>query len=103
MTKRTTDQWAALLDGWEYDTDNRTLLGARNRTERIMAQAKAAPEAVAEVVRLRRELARLAVFIDGYPLQQVIVSSPNNGQRALDMQAKSLAIIKHILGGDTHD
>lgn len=59
MTKRTTDQWEALLDGWVYDKQPDKLLGARERFAKVREQEKAAPEAVAEVVRLREELEAL--------------------------------------------
>lgn len=59
MTKRTTDEWQALLDGWVHDKQSDTLLGSWVRSTQIKKQEQAAPEAVAEVVRLREELEAL--------------------------------------------
>ena len=72
MTKRTTESWEALLDGttegpwgWLWDEGLLAIVGPDEEAIAIDADIKnsgmlaAAPEAVAEVVRLRRELEEL--------------------------------------------
>ena len=66
---RTTDEWASLLDGttpapwgWEWDQGILAVTGASGEAVAIDADIRdsdvlaAAPEAVAEVIRLRKEL-----------------------------------------------
>ena len=67
MTKRTTGQWEALLNWWVHDKQSDTLLGSWARSAQVRKQEQAAPEAVAEVVRLRKAIAELedAVTIIG--------------------------------------
>lgn len=74
---RTTEQWEALLEGttegpwgWRWDEGLLAIIGPDGQTVAIDADVRdsdalaAAPEAVAEVVRLRRELEEISIGLD---------------------------------------
>lgn len=95
---RSTAEWEALLDGWVYDKQSDTLLGSWVRSTQIRKQEQAAPEAVAEVVGLRRELEeRVRIW------QKVAEKLENRGDKDGASQARhTVAVVTRILEG-THE
>lgn len=92
MTERTTDEWKALLDGWVCDKQPDTLLGSWVRSTQIRKQEQAAPEAVAETVRLRRELEELRDDLG----KAEYSSGPDPDDHALGEMQEASRIVRRI-------
>lgn len=121
---RTTGQWKQLLEGatpgpWEHDGESGVrgprepddlgrgpaLLAAMQmphrqpRKRHNAALMAAAPEAVAEVIRLRKGIESLRAFVDGFPLVPPLVGMGSIEDRAREMQSAASDALTRILEG----
>lgn len=92
-----THEWEALLDGWVHDRQSDTLLGSWVRSTQIRKQEKAAPAAVAEVIRLRRELEKLK----GDLIYSAMCAKAQDESGAV--QTTAAKRLTRILEGDPHE
>lgn len=120
--RRTTEQWEELLDGitpgeWEAREDHGGMnlfagservfgsdsCGDVSGAEEDVRLAAVAPEAVAEVIRLRKAIESLRAFVDGFPLVPPLVGMGSIEDRAREMQSAASDALTRILEGDNHE